>query len=656
MVPNLGLIDDSWHVDSTFKELRGIWIGRDVAFTHGPIFQWLSSIPAHSLPLSFGALHATWNTIPIWCAFLSAYIAVRLILPDQPTWKRFVLLLLIASFWSISFRSTLPVLLFALFSRGWYAAHASRLRSAYVGGIGAVLCAIAFLVASDAGIYGAAAWLICWLATAVEMRRQQFTGKLFEGLLAFGLAALVSAIVVNSFMARPLDFKFWRDSLAQVAAYRWATPLAITLEGTTHLFAALLICGAAFLVRALLRPKRQARITQRTGFLLGAFLFSLVVLQSALVRSDVAHLIMGEFALIFFGAAILFSFDGYASVIGVVVAVACSVAFSHSVFWPSSVTRLYGELRYPMTECPPGYSKFDQACFAEPLTPQILKAGSDFLSRNSGKSDFAFVFPYQTMLGLTARRNVAGGLIQPYTASGPYLSRLEISGLEGRPIPAALFFTEVDYQRMSQAEVARWSRNYLSVPVDGVLNFTRAPEIWFWMVQHYHCAQQLSAGVVGLLRDDSRSSDLSFNAQPLGIAARNYPIQQRSSSIDLGVPNWPTGFDFIRLRIKVHYSLWWKLRKPERLQLEITRADGTSELQSFVVQPNVASDIWFYPWNSVDLARYFNADEAQWRTSSRPSIIRLRIVVTPMDWISEQPEAISVEATDGVRLVMASGQ
>src|SRR5579863_582299 len=65
LIPNLGLIDDNWHLDATFKALRGIWIGRDVAFTHGPIYQWLSSIPARSLPLTIGALYATWNTIPL---------------------------------------------------------------------------------------------------------------------------------------------------------------------------------------------------------------------------------------------------------------------------------------------------------------------------------------------------------------------------------------------------------------------------------------------------------------------------------------------------------------------------------------------------------------------------------------------------------------
>ena len=51
-VPNYGLIDDNWHLDASFKALRGIWVGRDLAFTHGPLFQFLSSIPARSMPLS----------------------------------------------------------------------------------------------------------------------------------------------------------------------------------------------------------------------------------------------------------------------------------------------------------------------------------------------------------------------------------------------------------------------------------------------------------------------------------------------------------------------------------------------------------------------------------------------------------------------------
>jgi len=243
--------------------------------------------------------------------------------------------------------------------------------------------------------------------------------------------------------------------------------------------------------------------------------------------------------------------------------------------------------------------------------------------------------------------------MQAYTASGPTLSRLEISGLDGKRIPAALYLPDDDYQHLSAADVARWSRNYLSVPVDGVPNFTRTPEVWFWMLRHYRSAGQLSPGVIGLLRDDSRASRIALQAQPLGFPLRTYAISERSSATDLGPPNWPAGFDFIRLRMTVRYPIWWKLRKPERLQLEITRADGSHDVQWLLVQPNVPSDVWFYAWDGSDLANYFNADESQWRPSAKTAITNLRLLASPLDWVSVQPESITIDGADAVRVTMA---
>ncbi len=653
LVPNYGLIDDNWHLDASFKALRGIWVGRDVAFTHGPLYQFFSSIPARSLPLSVGALYATWNTIPIWCAFLFAYLTLHLLMPEQPAWKRFVLLLLICSFWETSLRTTFPVLLFALFLRGWYAVREGRLRTYVFGIAGALLCATAFLIAGDTGIYGTAAWLIVCLAIAVETRDEHFAGKWLAVLLSFCLSAIVIAIAINSAMARPLDFRFWRDSLLQISAYRWATPAAMTAQGEVHLLSALFIGLVVFLVRAQTRKGNRA-VTQRTGFLLGGFIFALAVLQSALVRSDIGHVIIGEFALIFLVCTILFSLSGRASAVGVLIAIAASILFSHPIFRPSSVIRLYAQLRNPLTECPPGYSEFDRACYQESLTPQMLTTAAGFLQEHSTPNDSIFVFPYQTMFGLASRRNVAGGLMQAYTASGPALAQLEIAGLERTPAAAALYLPDADLNHWPQADVARWSRNYLSVPVDGVPNFTRAPEVWFWTLYHYRTVQPLTPGVVGLERDDSRAARISMQVQPLGLVAQTYPITQRSSTTDLGSPNWPSGFDFLRLRLTVHYPVWWKLRKPERLQLEINRADGTRDFQWLLVQPNVSSEVWFYPWDAPDLAAYFDADESQWRMNSRSAITSLRLWATPLDWVSQQPDAITLEAADAVRITLSS--
>src|SRR5262252_6330705 len=46
VVSDPNLLDDSWILDISFKACRGIWLGRNVAFTYGPVYQWLSSAPA----------------------------------------------------------------------------------------------------------------------------------------------------------------------------------------------------------------------------------------------------------------------------------------------------------------------------------------------------------------------------------------------------------------------------------------------------------------------------------------------------------------------------------------------------------------------------------------------------------------------------------
>src|SRR5271165_1925498 len=102
VVRDTSLIDDNWHLDEIFKLSRGVWIGRDVAFTHGPIFQWLSAVPARSMGLSMGAIYATWVTVPAWCAFLFVCLTLRLLLAEQPGWKRALPLFLILVFWEPS--------------------------------------------------------------------------------------------------------------------------------------------------------------------------------------------------------------------------------------------------------------------------------------------------------------------------------------------------------------------------------------------------------------------------------------------------------------------------------------------------------------------------------------------------------------------------
>ncbi len=654
VVRDTSLIDDNWHLDEVFKLSSGIWIGRDVAFTHGPIFQWLSSVPARSMGVSMGAVYATWFTVPVWCAFLFVYLTLRLLLPEQSAWKRALLLLLILVFWEPSLRNAFPVLLFAIFLRGWYAVIAGRAKEYAVGILAALLCIIAFLIASDTGVYSAAAWVVATASVVFEARRDKYiAGKYFFTLAAFVLAVCVFALAVNAAMGAVSDFRFWKDSVQMVSVYRWATPAAMTDAGTIRLLGTLFAGAAVFFFRASTRSKHDPAITERTGFLLGGFAFAVAMLQSALVRSDLGHVVIAAFAMVCLSGTILFSLgpSGF-STLAALLAIACSMLFSRPAFRPSTVIRLVEQVQHPLTECPAGFREFDRGCFAPEFTA-MLQSASSYLGQHSGPQDRIVVFPYQTKFGIASRRNVAGGLMQAYTASGPYLSQLEIAGLESPPAQAGLYLPDADMRDLSEADLARWRNLDLSLPVDGTYNFTRTPELWFWMLWHYRSEGQLSVGVFGLLRDDSRATRISMQPRPLGLAAQNYPVHERSSVMDLGVPEWPAGTDFLRLRLTVRYGFWWKLRKPERLQLEITRADGSSELRWFIAQPNVPTDVWFYPWSPPDLVHYLDADDSLWRTTPRPSIIRLRILATPLDWVSVTPDSIVVEAADAVRLGMS---
>jgi hypothetical protein len=193
----------------------------------------------------------------------------------------------------------------------------------------------------------------------------------------------------------------------------------------------------------------------------------------------------------------------------------------------------------------------------------------------------------------------------------------------------------------------------LSLPIDEVSNFTRTPDIWLWVFQHYRADQPLAPGVVGLLRDDLRTAKITSQNFPLALPARSYPIQQPSAAIELGAPDWPAGgADFLRLHMNVRYNLVWKLRKPERLQLEITRADGSRSLRNFVIEPNVDSYVWFYPWDEADLSHYFDSDESHWRSSARPAITNLRLIVTPLDSFSQKPESVSINSAEAVRFAL----
>jgi len=647
VVSQPNLLDDSAVLDTSFKASRAVVFGSDVTYTYGPLFQWLSSAPSRWLGLSLGTIYATWYLLPLWGTFVLGWLTVRLLLPEQPPWKRFLLFLLLAIFWSpYDLRISLAVFLFAAFLRGWDAVEQRTLDPYVLGCCAAMLCAIAFLYSADSGIYALAALLMSLVAAIWDSERNSSDGyPLAFGLLTFLAAFTVLVLVIKVTVADPPNFHFWSNSLAIVSDYRWIEPAMMTTAGKVRLLAALIVGAVIFLLRrAIHEPGNGDNIAVRPGFLVAAFLFAGFTLQAGLVRSDSGHITMAIFPIVCFAGVILFSFESRNVIRSVVLAaVLCSILFINpgAMFEPSSIRNRFAQLSHPVTECPAGFREVDRACFPTEFAG-MLEATAGYLRQHTRAIDDIAVFPYQTIFGVASGRTVAGGVMGSYLVSGTYLSQVDIAGLDRASAPAGVYVPDAAVDKVSAGD--------LSLPLDGVPSFTRSPEVWLWLFHHYRSQGQVSPAVLGLQRDDSRATRIAMQTEPLNLTAHDYPVRKRSSVFDLGAPDWPnSGFDFLRLRLTVHYGLSWKLRKPSRLQLEITRADGSHDLRSFIVEPNAESEVWFYPWSEPDLAKYFDADQSRWRTGARPAITKLRLWVTPLDWVSVEPDSVHVQSVDAVR-------
>ena len=651
VIQHPGAFDDHWVLDAVYKVTHGIYFGSDVAFLYGPLAHWLIAAPPRLAGLSLGSIYTSYRTIVLWCAIVFSYGALRLLLPEQPPWKRFLLLLLLGIFWtSWDGRTALGILLFALFLRGWYAVRDRKLNTAVFAAGSAVLTAIGFWYSADTGVYGIAAWLLAMGGVAWESRRetQNLTAYLkLYGLAAatFVLAAVVLVFAINALISTPLDFHFWRTSMALVSVHRWNEPAAMSSIGAIHLAVPLLIGIGLFGLRRIVPADRSVVITARPGFVLSAFFFAVLSMQSGLVRSDPNHIVFGVFPMVFFSGVILFSFRSrLVSAAAALAAIGASLLFARPLpeFQPASLRMRLARTIRPITTCPDGYREVDHACFPAQFA-DTLQTTVTYFQEHSRQHDAVLIYPYQYMFAVAARRDVAGDVEQSFLANGSYLSQFDIAGMKRADAPVGVFVRD--------ANPAEYSSPILSLPIDDVSNFTRTPAVWFWVFRNYRADQPIAPGVVGLLRDESRAQRITQQDSSLALPDRTYEIQQPDESIELGAPAWPSsGADFLRLRMKVAYSPLWKLRKPERLQLEITRADGSRSLRTFVIEPGVSSDIWFYPWDEADLAHYFDADESRWRGTYRPALTNLRLIVSPLDWFSQKPTSVTLESAEAVRL------
>jgi hypothetical protein len=665
VVSRLNLLDDSWLVDTSYKAAGGIWFGRDVAFTFGPLYQWLSSAPARRIGLSTGAILATSNTLPYLALILATFCTVRLVLPSSTASRRALLLLLAVVFWSPpDFRAPLCLLAFAIFLR----LVAPSSRSAVAGTsrstlattttdsmlaitfraiLAAATCLTAFLLSADIGIYAVAALLLCLIATALPPGRRHYATKFF---LVAALSFFLLMLLTNALMLSVLNFTFWRSSLAIATAYRWFEPLAMA-KSDKRIVLATLALGMVVFGAGWWRRCSGGPLTRRPAFLLAGFGFAVLLMQTALVRSDHGHVVMGVFPMIFLcGVIALNQAESDSRLFSLALPVATVIAallLAHPfpMFLPSSMASRWHQIIHPTLACPAGMQEFDRACLPADDTA-LLTAVSTYVRANTTPHDTLAVFPYETLFGFASRRQVAGGVLQSYLVNGRYLTDLDLEGLRRDTPTFALYLPDGGVSR----------------PLDGVPNVTRSPELWFYLLRHYRAQGNPASGVLALTRDDSRDTRLtpaderdirlapSEETVPTGTLS--VLVNKRSASIDLGPVTLPSDADFLKLRLRVDYPFWWRFRKPSCLTLQMSFADGSQKSIQFVLEPNRTSDVWVYPWNEEDMGRYFSSDKSAWRQSQRPLLTHLRLLVTPFDWLSVTPTRVAIDCVKAVRLLL----
>ncbi|HTV65568.1 MAG TPA: hypothetical protein VMD98_08190 [Bryocella sp.] len=628
----LNLLDGSWLLDLSYKASGGTWLGRNVAFTYGPLFQWLSSAPARWIGISTGTVYATWYTLPLLLIVIATFFTVRLLLPEAAPWRRALLVLLAVVFWSPpDVRISLCLLAFAIFLR-LAAAVASGKSTTLAALAGAAICMAAFWLSADTGFYTVAALLLCVTATAIVTHRASRTLS-FIAIAAVFFGALL--LVTNAALFSLWDFQYWRSSFAIAGGYRWfeAFPMA---KADKHLVLESLALGIAVFAAAWFWRKADGTWTRRPAFLLSGFCLAFVVLQSALVRSDHGHIIVGISPLLFLcGAIVIDECDTRLWSIALPAAVVvATVALASPLYTPAVVRSHWQQVLHPELTCPADMVEFDHTCFSPPAG-DLLADVSAYVQSQTRPGDPIAVFPYETAFGLASRRQVAGGVLQSYLVNGAYLTGLELAGLRRSNPPFALYFPD----------------GQISVAVDEVPNFTRSPDVWFYLLQHYRADASPSPGVLGLVRDDTREGQFRFHEAVIADPAGTVPIRHRRTQIQLALQDWPAfGADFVRLRLKVDYPVWWRLRKPSKLTLEFSFDDGTDKSITFLTQPGHLSDVWIYPWDAATMACYFYADGRPCRQKSRPAVTDMKLVVHPYDWISVIPSTITVEKIEAVTM------
>lgn len=630
--------DDSWKYDLLRKAQQHIWLGKDVLFTYGPLFQ-LTYIPIFwKHGLSLGEFYRLSYFVPVWVTIVLVFGATRFLLSQAEPWKRAFYFLLLVVFWArFDIKLCVPLFVFSAFlwmhenlpSR-WF------LTATYALAAG-LLITLSFFMAADTGVHALAGFVLISASFGLHgiLHGERWpSGVVFSSLTLF--AFLICMLAVNALFGKTTDFRYWIGNYELVSNYRWFEPLFMGAETTRMLATAALLCFSVFLWAwfAARRPPENQSLRPRV---LAVTMLSLLIMQSCIVRSTWRNVTLGLFPVIAFTFSFLLGSlssrqDRFFTGIPPLIALACTVVFAASPYDVFSPVKVWQAARTStVSTCTPGKQLIDQACLPADDFLQ-LNAASRFLRDHAAPSESVMIFPFENIYGDVAGRFVAGGVLQSYVAADDFTLRLYLNGVE-RAHPV----------------LAIYSADYLgSWTVDGVPHFTRNPEVWLYLHRHFHRVANLEQGILGLVRDEQRAGRWHLETMRLPVASVRQPIEEGRLIPLAQLDQWPQqDVDFLKLRIQVRFPLWWRFLKPATMRLFLKRADGSVKARRVVGRPNHKHELWIYPWNEAELMNYFFESPSDWRKTGKHSpITEVSVRFDREDWAAVLPTEVELEGLE----------
>ena len=541
-------LDGSWLLGLATQFQQGALSGRDFHFTYGIVAQIIAWL-ATSLTVSKSALDAYALLTVFFCGASALLVASVLLLYDQITWKQVAILYFFSAILSLfnevaSFRTVFPLLCSAFAYRS--IAAETRFKEALWAAAAGFVCFAAQLSTPEVALYGLAA-AISTFALKALLDRNLYPVVLaleFGAILFFSNLALVLYFSVSSpYYGAVWDYQ--RYALETVVSYNNTMGLKWSVDMlTTSYLVLLLIYTVSTIVRAAKRlPSTHACM------LVGLLVAAVVSLKSALVRSEIGHVMYAATNLVF--VFLLLSSHrwnpGRARIgwglmlLGLV------------LIWPNTGLGVPRDFLKAVTGELPVTAAIRQMRTINKPPARVLPA-SLFLPGVGQDPVPIAPFPYENYIPIALHRPLLAPVLQSYSSGTDALQRFYVDTLER--------------QRANGIEVVYGLDSVAAWPVDGIQAISRVPIIFDYFYRHFEltsATQNLDGHYVLHARTQPRAvhlQDLPFKANL---------ISDRSGIVRL---DQPTSCGLVRLDLKVKYSALSRFFRQSGIQVAFGRGEA----------------------------------------------------------------------------------